>query len=848
MTKQELATKIWETSNVLRKKIKAQEFKDYILGFMFYKYLSDKEEQQLKEYGATKEDLKEVDEETINMIKTDIGYFIPYENLYSTWKTMKSNLGAATVTEALQDFNRNYNAAYKNVFENIFATLENGLTKLSDLSGSRDEAVRSIIDLIDEIPTTHDTYDVLGYVYEFLMYKFASNAKEDGAYYTPNEVSILMSQIIAEAMKDKDELAIYDPTCGSGSLLLNIGKEASKYIDKDKIKYYGQELITETYNLTRMNLVMKGINTNSIFVRNGDTLEDDWPYFDEETSYDFLPVDAVASNPPYSNRWNPDKHEGDPRFSNFGLAPSSKADYAFLLHCLYHLKSDGIMTIVLPHGILFRGGSEGQIRKKLIEENHIETIIGLPSNLFFATGIPTIIVVLRKNRKDDDILFIDASQCYSKVSKQNVLRKRDIKSILDTIKERKNIDNFSKLVSKKEIIANDYNLNIPRYVSSSNKTEQNDLYSVMTGQVSNLELSPFEILWNTFPLLREKLLTQTDGGYNYFNDVDIKEIIHNDTDINNFKNNFNTLSEQYQDYLIDVLISNILSTDTSTQDKLTDKLFDIFSSEKLVDKYAIYQAFAEKWPDIETDLEIIRENGLEVCTQVEPNMVTKKNKQKETYEEQNGWKGTIIPFELIKKMYFQKDFKIIEELENSAANSHSTYSEIFENLDEDIKSEVQKKDEEKDEIKDEFDEKKLFNYVNYLVSQNNENTELIENLKTAKKMISKEKDYQKQIKSIISTLDDKAKEKLESLTKDEVEKVLIEKWIIPVLTEIKNVVNNTIDEFCKQLKAIKEKYSNPLEEIEKEINEKNDEIISLMSELVGSEKDIEALSLFMKLL
>ena len=241
MNKQQLASKIWETANNLRSKIKANEYKDYILGFMFYKYLSDNEERYVQSLGGTIEDLK--DDSAKSMIQTGIGYFISYDNLFSVWKNKGNSLGAGTVSEALTEFNRNINPTYKKVFDNIFSTLQGGLSKLGDSSGSRDKAVRHIVDLINDIPTTDSSYDVLGYIYEYLIFKFSTAAKDDGAFYTPHEVSSLIARIVADAMKNKTELNVYDPTSGSGSLLLNIGKEASKYIDSDNIKYFGYILL-----------------------------------------------------------------------------------------------------------------------------------------------------------------------------------------------------------------------------------------------------------------------------------------------------------------------------------------------------------------------------------------------------------------------------------------------------------------------------------------------------------------------------------------------------------------------------------------------------------------------------
>lgn len=482
MTKQELATKIWETANKLRSKIKANEYKDYILGFMFYKFLSDTEEQFLAKNDASKEDIKEADPDIINMIQSELGYFITYNDLFSTWAEKGVNLGTSDVSEALIRFNNQIKPEYKKVYENIFSTLSGGLSKFGENMGSRDKAVRDMVAMTGEIPATSDEYDVMGYIYEFLIFKFATAAKDDGAFYTPHEVSRLISMIVAHAVSNtgKQHVQVYDPTCGSAGLLLTIGDAMIEVgIDKDEIEYFGQEKITETYNLSRMNLVMKGCKPAQIAVRNGDTLEDDWPYFDENTPYQPVFVDAVVSNPPYSLNWEILGKENDVRFRGYGLAPKGKADYAFLLHSLYHLKPDGIMGIVLSHGVLFRGGSEGAIRKQLIENNQIETIIGLPSNLFYNTPISTIIMILRKNRTNDDsVLFIDASKEYKSEKKQNVLTDDNLKKIYDTVIARKDVDKFAHLATKDEIISNDYNLNIPRYVNTTEQEPEIDINDV----------------------------------------------------------------------------------------------------------------------------------------------------------------------------------------------------------------------------------------------------------------------------------------------------------------------------------------------------------------------------------
>lgn len=365
MNKQQLANKIWESANKMRSKIEANEYKDYILGFIFYKYLSEQEIKYLKNSLFTDEDIKndlhEEDTETLSYVQRNLGYFISYDNLFSTWLEKGSDFDVSDVRDALQAFQRLIHTTHKKVFVKIFDTLQTGLSKLGDSSNAQTKTILGLLNLIKDIPMDgKQDYDVLGFIYEYLIGQFAANAgKKAGEFYTPHEVSVLMSEIVANHLKDRKEIKIYDPTSGSGSLLINIGKSISKYVaNEDNIKYYAQELKENTYNLTRMNLVMRGIKPDNILTRNADTLEDDWPYFDEadpSNTYDPLFVDAVVSNPPYSQSWSPQNKEHDPRYS-FGLAPKGKADYAFLLHDLFHVKSDGIMTIVLPHGVLTKKG------------------------------------------------------------------------------------------------------------------------------------------------------------------------------------------------------------------------------------------------------------------------------------------------------------------------------------------------------------------------------------------------------------------------------------------------------------------------------------------------------------
>ncbi len=314
MNKQQLAAKIWESANQMRSKIEANEYKDYILGFIFYKYLSDQEIQYARKQGMSDAEialLSEDDAETADYIRKDLGYFITYDNLFSTWLAKGSDFDVSNVRDALSAFERLIHTNHKKLFDGIFNTLQTGLSKLGESAAKQTRAISELLQLIKAIPMDgKQDYDVLGYIYEYLIEKFAANAgKKAGEFYTPHEVSLLMSEIIAHHVKDKEKIEIYDPTSGSGSLLINIGNSVAKHSDRqDSIKYFAQELKGNTYNLTRMNLIMRGIKPNNIVTRNGDTLEDDWPYFEDNDptgSYSPLYVDAVVSNPPYSQQWDP---------------------------------------------------------------------------------------------------------------------------------------------------------------------------------------------------------------------------------------------------------------------------------------------------------------------------------------------------------------------------------------------------------------------------------------------------------------------------------------------------------------------------------------------------------------
>ncbi|MHD0316267.1 type I restriction-modification system subunit M [Fusobacterium sp. THCT1E2] len=849
MNKQELASKIWESANKMRSKIEANEYKDYILGFIFYKYLSDKELKYLKENGFVEENIKSLTEENhdiVEYLQSNIGYFIAYKDLFSTWLEIGKKFDVSNVRDALSAFNRLVSNSYKKLFDGIFDTLQTGLSKLGDSSGAQTKAINGLLQLIKDIPMDgKQDYDVLGFIYEYLISMFAANAgKKAGEFYTPHEVSLLMSEIVANYLKGKNEIEIYDPTSGSGSLLINIGQSMSKYIDnKDNIKYYAQELKENTYNLTRMNLIMRGIKPDNIMTRNGDTLEEDWP-IEIENPYETLRVDAVVSNPPYSQPWDTLNKENDPRYASFGLAPKGKADYAFLLHDLFHVKPDGIMAIVLPHGVLFRGGEEGVIRKNLIESNYIDTIIGLPANIFFGTGIPTIIMVLKKNKENTDILIIDASKGFIKEGKNNRLKASNIKKIVDTVIKREDIEKYSKVVTREEIRANDYNLNIPRYVDSSENTENWDIYASMFGGIPINEIDNLEKYWTAFPNLRKVLFTN-NSSYLNLAVGDIKSTIKNHPDIKTFKESFNSVFINFSNYLKLELLDKMESISiTKEKSILSGKIFSCLKSIPLIDKYEAYQFLDDDWEKIAVDLEIIQTEGFEATKKVSPNMVIKKKDGKEQ-EIQEGWIGRIIPFELVQNTILINEKKSLEEKEIRLAEISSEYEEIIDSM-----TEEEKDTEVLNEANNGFILKEVTKKLNELKLEE-ENQEIVsfkEKLERVEKLQEEEKELKAKIKKETATLHILTKEIIEGLSDKQVCELLDKKWIESLITSLHRLPDIIIDELIKEIEKLQKKYETTYSDLEKQIAETKKLLCSMIGDLEGNEFDMKGLSEFKALL
>lgn len=495
---QSITNKLWTMANELRGTMDASEYKNYILAFMFYRYLSEHQEEYLLKNNV----IDVIDGESINEaynsqvdeseledylqdISASLGYAIAPKD---TWQSLIDKINDSQVIPSdyqtiFDNFNKNAELNKEAVkdFRGVFNDINLGDSRLGNSTNERAKSLNNIVKLVDSIEYKgNDGKDILGEIYEYLIGQFAAGAgKKGGEFYTPHQVSKVLAKVVTEGVEKSDELfSVYDPTMGSGSLLLTVGQELPK---GTPMKYFGQELNTTTYNLARMNLMMHDISYNNMVLSNADTLESDWPDGPDAKGIDNpRSFDAVVANPPYSAKWDNDETKlKDPRFSEYGkLAPASKADYAFILHSIYHLNKTGTMAIVLPHGVLFRGAAEGKIRETLIGKNYLDTIIGLPANLFYGTSIPTVILVLKKNRENKDILFIDASNYFEKNKNQNNLRDEDIDKIIKTYKERKDVEKYAHLASIEEVKENDFNLNIPRYVDTFEEEELIDLEEI----------------------------------------------------------------------------------------------------------------------------------------------------------------------------------------------------------------------------------------------------------------------------------------------------------------------------------------------------------------------------------
>lgn len=855
ITSEEIKKRLWDGANELRGSMDASRYKDYMLGLMFYKFLSDKTLETFKTragVGNTSEDelveayinaKEEYGEDLEKMIQDVLGYYVSPEYLYQIWlKDIKAgDFEVQKVSDSLNNFERTITSSEDaSDFKGLFAssTLDLTDTALGSNLHDRSKNIKSLILLFADLNMVAlQKGDILGDAYEYLIGKFAmESGKKAGEFYTPHQVSEVMAQIVA---KKADIKSIYDPTVGSGSLLLTVKKHLSKDTQSD-LFYYGQEKNTATYNLTRMNLLLHGVRPEKMTIKNGDTLGNDWPE-DPENPNEGVQFDAVVMNPPYSvKNWNrAGLKVSDPRFEIAGaLPPDSKGDYAFLLHGLYHLGTNGTMAIVLPHGVLFRSSSEGEIRKKLIDKNQIDAIIGLPSNLFTNTGIPVTVIILKKNRSiTEPVLIIDASNNFIKVGKQNVLQEKDIAKIVDTYVGKAEIEGFSHKATRDEIIKNEYNMNIPRYVKAIDNEMAHDVDAHLYGGVPKKNIDELKILQELVPVVLNQNTEEIRPGYvKLLNPIkNITQMILEDKQIVKISDELQDKISAYINKYWAVLKAVTEETNiVEIEEIMLDEVKSILSEYEFIDVYGGYQIIAEIWKTaLFKDTELIANEGFyNIGRKREPNMV-KKGTGKNKEEEQDGWNGSIIPNELIaKNLYADKR----NELDSKSAEIQEIESELSQLVEaakvegseeNDALVDVIKKTKD-DELGDSFDKKALKKELKVAAK----GTNAYNLLKKVDTVLTKITKLSKERKSDEKGLREAVQDRILVLTDEEINQLVYEKWFGDTSKQIVDLVHTALKKELDVLQTLEERYSNTLDELDVEIESLLNDFESLKNELV----------------
>lgn len=847
--------RLWDGANELRGSMDASRYKDYMLGLMFYKFLSDKtleifaitsglkempEKQLVEEYKRAKEMYGHNIEE---MIQSTLGYYVAPEYLYQSWliDIDKGQFELQKVTDALNHFERTIAITEgSDEFKGLFANSNMDLTDtaLGSSLNDRSNNIKALILLFANLDMVAlQKNDVLGDAYEYLIGQFAmESGKKAGEFYTPRQVSEILAQTVVQS---SDISSIYDPCVGSGSLLLTVRKHLS--VDKQRdLEYFGQEKNTATYNLTRMNLLLHGVKPDKMTIKNGDTLAEDWPE-DPQNPDRGVQFDAVVMNPPYSlSKWNKAGLKvSDPRFESVGcLPPDSKGDYAFLLHGLYHLETEGTMSIVLPHGVLFRGGTEGEIRKKLIDKNRIDTVIGLPSNLFTNTGIPVVVMVLKKNRKNNDpVLIIDASNNFIKVGKQNVLQEKDIAKIIHTYRDKTIIPGFSFKATREDIIANDYNLNIPRYVESNEKEIAHDVDGHLFGGIPESNIMQLkatnslaaEIISTGLKNIRPSYVELSMDISEFENDVlSCEKVTSISLDIEKHAAKY---AEKYMEIFKKI---NSLDAIRDIKDEMYSEIMTILRDYEFIDEYDGYQLVADIWnKSLLHDTEMIANGGFyEVGRMREPRMVTKgsgKNKR----EEQDGWNGVIVSNELVKKMLYKKEVASISQDKNRLQIVEDELLQLAESAMEEDTIEnstlydVLKKNDDGD-VQSTFEGK----LVKAELKKYGKQTEEYELLQRVDKLMAEKTALAKKIKNDEEELTKQVEDRIEKLTDSEIDELMYAKWFGTFVKDLSELSNRMLKDELETLRMLNERYNQTMDSIDNQINELMASFSVLQQELV----------------
>ena len=851
ITSEEIKSRLWDGANELRGSMDASRYKDYMLGLMFYKFLSDKTLNTFKESSQLGNDISERElvkaykeahddygDALSNTIQSLLGYYVLPEYLYQTW-LMDINNGefeVQKVTDSLHNFERTIVIEegaddFKGLFSS--STIDLTDTALGSNLNERSRNIQSLILLFADLNMVAlQKGDILGDAYEYLIGQFAmeSGAKA-GEFYTPKQVSEVMARIVA---KSSDIRSIYDPTVGSGSLLLTVAKHLDTH-EQRNLSYYGQEKNTATYNLTRMNLLLHGVRPEKMTIKNGDTLAEDWPE-DPERPNEGVQFDAVVMNPPYSVKgWNRfDLTVSDPRFEVAGvLPPPSRGDFAFLLHGLFHLGQEGTMAIVLPHGVLFRGGAEGEIRQRLLEKNYIDTIIGMPSSLFTNTGIPVTVMILKKNRAlDEPVLMIDASKNFIKVGKQNVLEEKDIAKIVDTYTSREGIEGYSYNVSREEIIENEYNLNIPRYVVQPDEEIPHDVDAHLYGGIPKENIENLHVLNEVAPTILRNALEEIRPNYYELNQG-IDELTESVLNSEEMKEKAVEMNERITDYINHYWPTLKQVDDPADVRPLMDEMLveikEILTNFKHLNVYDGYQLVAELWENYLTeDVEKISAGEFyELGRSREPNIVTKgtgKNKR----EEQEGWVGTLVPVDLIRKERYAEEAKLIEEVESEIGEVESALDELVESAQVEDSVENEILGESLNASKNSF----TVGNVRKEIKNYEENTEEYELVQKVLNLLSKRTEIIRTRREKTKTLDERVQNHILELTNEEIDQLVYKKWFGNLVEDMTQLIEEPLKEELDILKELNKRYKDTLDDLDVKYNELEEIFKEMASQLV----------------
>jgi len=850
ITSEEIKRRLWDGANELRGSMDASRYKDYMLGLMFYKFLSDKtletfkvtsgldninQSELVEEYSKAH---IEFGEQLDKMIQNVLGYYVSPEYLYQTWiKDINSgNFAVENVTDSLNNFERTIALSddasdFKGLFSSSTLDLTN--TALGSNLNERSKNIKALILLFADLNMVAlQKGDVLGDAYEYLIGQFAmESGKKAGEFYTPRQVSEVMAQIIA---KKTDIKSIYDPTVGSGSLLLTVKKHLSEEVQKG-LAYYGQEKNTATYNLTRMNLLLHGVRPEKMVINNGDTLSRDWPE-DPERPNEGVQFDAVVMNPPYSAKnWNTAGLKvSDPRFEVAGaIPPDSKGDFAFLLHGLFHLGQNGTMAIVLPHGVLFRGGAEGVIRERLLEKNYIDTIIGLPSQLFTNTGIPVAILILKKNRETGEpVLVIDASRGFTKVGKQHVLFEKDIAKIVDTYVERREETGYSRLVKREEILSNQYNMNIPRYVEAIDEEIPQDVDAHLFGGIPQQNVDDLKVLQSTVPDVLNASLKEVRKGYvELVKPVEeISILVFNDPRVleksKELEDEITTYIHKYFNTIRNV---ESISTLPQLMENMLDEIKVILSSFNNIDIYDGYQIIAEIWKQsLSHDTEIIALSDFYTAGRTrEPNMVT-KGSGKTKRVEQDGWIGSILPNALVEKQLYSEELEEIETKKSRMQEIEAELADLVEAAKVEDSEEANALGDTLNETGEDFVSKALKTELKQVVK----NSSAYKQLKHVEQLLSEKTSLGREVKAHEKALKEVAQERILTLTDDEIDNLMYEKWFSNTVNSLVQLIELPLQNELNILQMLHARYADTLSAIDEESRNLESVFEAMMSELV----------------